>query len=802
MSVTPSPIAGFAGQFFDNNGTILSGGKIFTYAAGTTTPQATYTNALGLTPHANPIILDSAGRVPGGEIWLTDGLVYKFVIETSTNILIGTYDNITGVNSNFVNYTVQEEVITATAGQTVFNLSTINYAPGTNSLSVYIDGVNQYVGDSYLETDSDTVTFTAGLHVGAEVKFTTAVQVTTSTSDASLVSYTANFPGAVQQTVQTKLDQSVSVKDFGAVGDGVTNDTAAFTAANASSGQEIYVPVGTYVINPATVLTKRFYGPGVISGYVGAGAVTFTGAGLNDITLTGSYVQARPLQIVLRVNAVNQTGISGAPSPCDTFEYSLNGGVTFISTYDAYNPVDDQVYALPLGMNALIGYTLSAPVGLPGTGIVPVFASNTGHTVGNTWAFTLNPNPQVLDTKSGVITKNGSPIMGVNGTTETNTFLGKDVFGNLNNAGNQNTVVGWRAMYANTTGYANTVMGVTAMPDNTSGFNNTAIGANALFKNTTGITNTAVGIYASQANTSGAGNVSIGSDANAYNTTGDGNTATGTQSLYHNTVGVENAALGLYALRGGPQSFGNGTSQNYCTAIGSYSLYEGGGQMNAAIGYSAGLKNKGNFNTYLGAETGSVTTEISGGFNIFIGYRSGQNAAQSNTGQNSIAIGDGTYTTGDNAVAIGSGVSSAANIFTVCNGSHTFFRPGVDNVTALGAPSNLWSVVYSATPAINTSDERKKQQIKPIDKAALRAWAKVEYCQFKFNDAVEAKGDGARWHIGLIAQRVKDAFESEGLDAFEYGLLCYDEWDGGDSYGIRYEEALALECAYLRSKLG
>ena len=256
MSVTPSPIAGFAGQFFDNNGIILSGGKIFTYAAGTTTPQASYTSASGTTPHANPIILDSAGRVPGGEIWLTDGLVYKFVIETSTNVLIGTYDNITGVNSNFVNYTVQEEVITATAGQTVFNLSTINYTPGTNSLSVYIDGVNQYVGDSYLETDGDTVTFTAGLHVGAEVKFTTAVQTTTGSVDASIVSYTYPAPTAVGQTVQERLAQYVSVKDFGAVGDSVTDDTAAVQAAVnycVANAAKLRVPVGSYLINKITV---------------------------------------------------------------------------------------------------------------------------------------------------------------------------------------------------------------------------------------------------------------------------------------------------------------------------------------------------------------------------------------------------------------------------------------------------------------------------------------------------------------------------------------------------------------------
>lgn len=147
------------------------------------------------------------------------------------------------------------------------------------------------------------------------------------------------------------------------------------------------------------------------------------------------------------------------------------------------------------------------------------------------------------------------------------------------------------------------------------------------------------------------------------------------------------------------------------------------------------------------------------------------------------------------------------------------FQPSPDNTMKLGNSSNRWTTVYATTGTINTSDERLKEQIKPIDDAALRAWEKVEYVQYKWKDAIEAKGDGARWHFGLIAQRVKEAFESEGLNAFEYGLLCYDKWEAqtedkdenghitkhaqeaGDRYGIRYEEALALECAYLRSKL-
>ena len=52
----------FALQFFDNDGAALSGGKVYTYAAGTLTPKATYTTEAGTVANANPIILDSAGR--------------------------------------------------------------------------------------------------------------------------------------------------------------------------------------------------------------------------------------------------------------------------------------------------------------------------------------------------------------------------------------------------------------------------------------------------------------------------------------------------------------------------------------------------------------------------------------------------------------------------------------------------------------------------------------------------------------------------------------------------------------------
>jgi hypothetical protein len=257
MAVNLSPVGGVAAQFFNNDGTILSGGKIYTYTAGTTTNQATYTTSAGSIQHSNPIILNSSGRVPTGEIWLTDGISYKFVLKDSNDVLIATYDNITGINSNFVNFTNAQEIQTATSGQTVFTLTTMQYQPGTNSLSVFVDGVNQYgpgAQYAFTETNSTTVTFVSGLHVGASVKFTTSAINASSYGTAADISFTGfknqignvqnladddgsdwiGFEpagsGAVARSAQDKMRDVVSVKDFGAVGDGVTDDTVAIQA--------------------------------------------------------------------------------------------------------------------------------------------------------------------------------------------------------------------------------------------------------------------------------------------------------------------------------------------------------------------------------------------------------------------------------------------------------------------------------------------------------------------------------------------------------------------------------------------
>ena len=133
-------------------------------------------------------------------------------------------------------------------------------------------------------------------------------------------------------------------------------------------------------------------------------------------------------------------------------------------------------------------------------------------------------------------------------------------------------------------------------------------------------------------------------------------------------------------------------------------------------------------------------------------------------------------------------------------------KPSSDNSRNLGDSSSRWKQLYAGTATINTSDEREKQQIADIPDNVLDAWADVNFCQFKFNDSVAEKGDAARLHTGLIAQRIKSVFEAHGLDAAAYGLFCHDTWaqsedvPAGDRYALRYEECLTLEAAYQRRR--
>jgi len=133
--------------------------------------------------------------------------------------------------------------------------------------------------------------------------------------------------------------------------------------------------------------------------------------------------------------------------------------------------------------------------------------------------------------------------------------------------------------------------------------------------------------------------------------------------------------------------------------------------------------------------------------------------------------------------------------------------PGNDNTQNLGAALTRMSIIYAGTGTINTSDAREKQDISPISDAVLDAWADVEFVEYRWVDAVTQKGEAARKHIGLIAQNIYATFQRHGINALEYGLLCYDEWEAtdehpaGNRWGIRPDQCLFLNAALQRREM-
>lgn len=197
-------------QFLDNNGVPLSGGKVYTYAAGTTTPLTTYTDYTGNTANSNPVILDSRGEC---SIWLGTSS-YKFKLTTSTDVEVWTVDNIS--------------VLTSSAN----------------------------------------------------------------------ITYVESGTGAVTQTVQSKLRLGyVYPEDFGAAGNGTTNDTTALQNA-INTGRDVYLAAGkTYLHTTALSVTTNYQ-------WVGGPGVLKTSGAINSVNVGGSSVGVK---LSLNFNSPGQT---------------------------------------------------------------------------------------------------------------------------------------------------------------------------------------------------------------------------------------------------------------------------------------------------------------------------------------------------------------------------------------------------------------------------------------------------------------------------------------------------------------
>jgi len=176
-----------------------------------------------------------------------------------------------------------------TGDGTTVAFGTTEAAGSKNNVQVYIDGV--YQNKDTFSISGSTLTFTEAPPLNSAIEFIVGNAVTSLTTDPDVVLYNQGGTGAQDRTLTSKLQEFVSVKDFGAVGDGVTDDTAAIQAAIDEGldlgGGILYFPKGTYLVTD-TLEFGRFSiqaGTGNVVGFAGAKrGIKVTGARASEIS--------------------------------------------------------------------------------------------------------------------------------------------------------------------------------------------------------------------------------------------------------------------------------------------------------------------------------------------------------------------------------------------------------------------------------------------------------------------------------------------------------------------------------------
>ena len=618
-------------------------------------------------------------------------------------------------------------------------------------------------------------------------KYAVTVSTPGALVDSEDVSYQPAGTGAVATTVQSKLRETVSVKDFGAVGDGVTDDTAAYLAAEAIGASEIYVPSGNYVTTLAPdAVTTKLVGPG------------FT-------MLNGDYQPHRVNEFVYVKSATAPTTWSDPGNPAQAMSGELVGkaGVAAQTYIDGantagtpttgYAPVRFDLAQSYLNMVFASGHNQSTSDAIGRTG-VGQYASEVVHLgQGDTFNFVAggyvnNPTP----------TKNShwlaDPALTILAGGITSVSDSANIVASELSIGDNGKKI---------TGSGHTVhlnRSVVPSPNPKEyvwqGFTVTSRGGQPVDSMFQGVGPSRIGLDFSAATFSD-NNTAIALPANSKINFNSTNT-----SWINTSLGTipGNTAMGYNAT----------TSQIDFDIAGTTKAVKLGSNSITLSAYG----NNPYFTTNYARGTSAAPTIVQAGDTIGTWVSDGYDGTQFTASSIIQSVAYGTPSTNSVAsyFAFLSKADGATSLTTRFIIKPDTVNSAQDALANLGAAGLRWNNVYAANGSIITSDEREKQQVRDLsDKEKVVATKlKGMIKAFKFNSAVQSKGSNARWHFGVIAQEVRSAFESEGLIGEEYGMFCYDEWEetpeikdsngnitqeykpAGNRYGVRYEELLAF----------
>jgi len=595
--------------------------------------------------------------------------------------------------------------------------------------------------------------------------------------NAEIVVYDPPFLGGVQTNVEAKLAQTVSVKDFGAAGDGITDDTQAFIDA-ANECSTIYVPEGTYRIDTPFSLdpTAAYFGPATLK------------FDLAEWWRAG--------------------GSAGATATTERY--------TLFFDYASQTDVYCKFNGTPQVLTWITDYTFEVPA--PAIGVAVVYGVVNG-------TLALGGTPEQVFSYNTFA--NGGSDVAPSLTTPLIAPVG------FNNA-----ALGARALKAVTTGVNNTAIGSRSLTSVETGLNNTGIGFQSLYR-MTGNSNTAVGSISGEWLVTGSSNSLFGAFSGKKLVGGRFNVAAGVDAIGEGEEHIYTTAIGYRALGNpGDTSQSNGTfvgafagdfnkgSNNVAigyralncqndvvatpedfTVVGAFAgRYVDDGTDCVIVGAGAAANyDEMNYSTVVGMEAADTAS----GGTISHLTTLGWHAARTVTGDGNTAVGSGalvTETSGINNTAVGFNAGRLSQAGVATNFSNTTMlgndaRVSGDNQVQLG---NSATTTYAYGAVQNRSDLRDKADVRDtvLDLDFINALRPVDF-KFDYRDdyistdengeVVRLTKDGSkkrnRYHHGLIAQEVKEALVNLGVDFG--GYQDHTVSGGEDVLTLGYEELIA-----------